>query len=443
MPPALQASPRPAHRPLLRAIWTKVETGSWAAALALSTVLASFTPTWADAPAATASKAAELEVIDLFNNKDGKYDVYRIPALLATPKGTVLAFAEARRGPGGDWSEIDLVMRRSTDGGKTWEPTRVFEGGDRHADIRNEMNRNKSPSLTLNNIVPILDKKTGRIHLLYCVEYARCFYTYSDDEGKTFAEPVDITGAFEKFRTRDGYDWKVLATGPAHGIQLKSGRLVVPVWLSTGTGGGAHRPSCVSTIYSDDAGQTWHAGDMVCNNPDPKNPSETIAVELVDGRVMLNIRHENPEHRRAVSTSPDGATGWTPIAFDEALYEPVCMASILRLSDQSTGGKNRILFANPDVSSIPADKRSKGGRQNLTFKLSEDEGQTWPIRKVLDPDAAGYSDLALNPDGTILCLWENGTKGSPGALSLARFSLEWLTGGQESLASPHAAPAGK
>ena len=130
------------------------------------------------------------------------------------------------------------------------------------------------------------DVKTGAVHLLFCHEYMRCFYRKSDDGGRTFSPPVEITSTFEPFRRH--YDFKVLATGPGHGIQLATGRLVVPVWLSTGTGGHAHRPSVVATITSDDHGATWQCGQIVAGETDPLvNPSEAQAVELTDGRNRL------------------------------------------------------------------------------------------------------------------------------------------------------------
>src|SRR5262249_39217011 len=161
-------------------------------------------------------------------------------------------------------------------------------------------------------------------------------------DGKTFTRPVDITATFEKFR-RD-YPWQVFATGPGHGIQLRGGRLLVPVWLSTGAGGHAHRPSCVSVIYRDGHGKTWERGAIRAADPEPKNPSETIAVELQDGRVMFNLRHEGFKGKlfRAVTISPDGATRWSPLKLDEGLPEPVCMASIVRLSARPKQDRNRI-----------------------------------------------------------------------------------------------------
>jgi sialidase-1 len=300
-----------------------------------------------------------------------------------------LAYAEARKISGGDWDDIDIVMRRSTDGGKSWKKLQLLaDAGE----------------LAANNPVAIADRD-GTVHFLHCIHYARCFYLRSADDGATFSKPVEITSAFEEFRRE--YNWNVIATGPGHGIQLRNGRLVVPVWLSI-----------VSSVYSDDHGTTWKRGDFIPNTL--TNMSETVPVELQDGRVMFNIRSEAPEHRRAVSFSKDGATGWTKPVFDENLKEPVCMGSIIRIPSKA------ILFANPDYLD-PEKPRSE--RRNLTIKLSNDEGKTWAVSKVLDPGRSGYSDLAAGRDGSIFCLYERGGTQSSKIqfLTLVRFHLEWLT----------------
>jgi lysophospholipase L1-like esterase len=244
----------------------------------------------------------------------------------------------------------------------------------------------------------------------------RCFYCRSEDDGKTFTPAIEITRTFEDFR-RD-YDWKVIATGPGHGIRLsKSGRLVVPVWLSTGEGGHAHRPSVVATIFSDDAGKTWQRGEIVVKHPDLTNPSESAIAELPDGRVMLNIRHESTPHQRSVSISADGATKWSRAVRDPALPEPICMGSLIRTRD-------RLLFANPH-------NTGSRDRRNLSIHVSDDGGQTWPQRRAIESGLSGYSDLAVGADGWVYCLYErnrsNGSAVETQALVLARFNAEWLT----------------
>jgi Neuraminidase (sialidase) len=366
---------------------------------------------------------------NLFEAGKGGYALYRIPGIVVTPRGTLLAYCEARKHAASDWGHIDILMRRSTDGGKAWDAPRRVNADHRKvgrnpAAVAQKLGR--PGEVTVNNPVAIVDRKTKAIHFLYCVEYMRCYYLRSEDDGKTFSKPVDITPAFEKFR-RD-YRWRVLATGPGHGIQLRNGRLLVPVWLSTGTGGGAHRPSCMSVIYSDDHGKNWQRGDIVATDPKPKNPNETIAVQLKDGSVMLNIRHEDRPHLRAVSVSADGATRWSKLRFDKALPEPICMASIVRLSERPAAKKDRILFANPHN----PDGRA---RKNLTVKLTYDEGKTWPVARTLESGVSGYSDLAVGPKGPIYCFYERGAVDRSHFhtryLCVARFNLEWLTGSKD------------
>jgi sialidase-1 len=389
---------------------------------------------------AGALSAAEpfLEKIDLFEAGQGGYDVYHIPGIVVTPKGTVIAWCEARNGMN-DWSNIDLLLRRSSDDGKTWGPVQKFPevpGEKKKNPVSFLVKATKEGDVTYNNPVLIADKN-GTVHGLFCLEYMRCFYTHSEDEGATWAAPVEITGTFEKFR--QSYDWKVLATGPDHGIQLRNGRLVVPVWLSLATGNNAHHPSVASTIYSDDHGKTWKAGEIALPKTEEMNdPNETTAVELADGRVMLNSRSESKAQRRLVTISPDGATGWSTPKFDDTLVEPICMASLMRLSKQPEASKNRLLFSNPDNLSRADGKEEPGkyrDRKNLTVRLSYDEGETWPVKRALEPSWSAYSDLAVSPAGTIFCFYGNGKKSGYAGdkLSVARFNLEWLTEGKDSL----------
>lgn len=349
------------------------------------------------------------ETFTVFEPKAGEYASMRIPALLLTKKNTLLAFCEGRIGTASDWADMDLLMRRSTDGGETWEAPLVIAA-----------RKNGQPT---SNPTPIVDDN-GTVHLLYQRDYARAYYTRSTDDGKTWADPVDITYAFEAFKSE--YNWKVLAPGPGHGIQLKNGRLLAAVWMSDPARLVPHRshaPSSMATIYSDDLGKTWQRGAIVANNtPELKNPNETMAVQLEDGRVMLNIRNVTDVRRRAVSYSSDGISNWTKPVFDEELFEPICMASIIRVPASKKGGKSSILFVNPDSRDIP-----KHPRRNLTAKLSYDEGRTWKINKVLDAGPAGYSDLAVGQDGTIYCLYEtNSGKDWNYTLVLKRFSAGWL-----------------
>lgn len=371
-----------------------------------------------------------LEKQDLFTvGEDPAFKIYHIPGIVVTAKGTVLAWCEARR-DGSDWDDIQILLRRSTDEGKTWSaPKSIVDvpGPKQKNAFALKLNHTDPSTVTYNNPVLIADRD-GTVHMLFCLEYERAFYQRSEDDGLTWSAPTEITATFGAFKK--DYDWKVLATGPNHGIQLKSGRLVVPIWLSTGTGGNAHRPSVTATIFSDDGGRTWQAGEIaVPNTEEWINPNETVAVELKDSSVMLNVRSESKAHRRLVVTSPDGATAWSMPRFDEALLEPICMAGLVRYDHD---GESLLLFSNPHNleggrEGEPEPGKSRA-RKNLSIKLSRDEGQTWPVNKLLEDGPSAYSDLAVTHSGMILCFYGRGTKlGFAGSsLRLARFNLDWL-----------------
>jgi sialidase-1 len=371
-------------------------------------------------PAALPAAEPLFEQTDVFPAGLNGVTLYRIPGIVVTPKGTALAYCEARKDSKADWGEIEIHLRRSTDGGKTWEPAKqIAHHGDRIEGNPRKKKDGGEREQTVNNPVAIVDRDTGAIEFLYCVNYARCFSMRSTDDGVSWSPPVEITAAFEPFRRH--YDWKVIATGPGHGIQLKSGRLVVPIWLAYGKIGD-HSPSAAATIYSDDHGKTWRAGDLAVPNADGfDNPNETMLAELSDGRVMLVTRSVSKASRKILVTSPDGATGWSRPAFHDQLWEPICMASIV--AHPSRPGT--LLFSNPHSLALDADGKEipggRGKRQNLSIKLSRDDGKTWPVNKTLNAGLSAYSDLAVLPDGTVLCLYEGDDR-----MIAARFNLDWL-----------------
>jgi len=369
-----------------------------------------------------------MEKQDLFQAATGGYAFYRIPGIVVTPKGSILAYCEARKSERGDWGTIDILLRRSTDQGRTWSAAQKIaevEGPKQKNPVALAQKLADTTDVTYNNPVAIPDAKTGSVHFVFNLEYMRAFYMRSDDDGQTWTKPLEITSAFEKFRPE--YDWKVLATGPGHGIQLRNGRLIIPIWLSTGTGGHAHRPSVSSVIYSDDHGKSWKRGAIaVPNTPDWVFPSETAAVELPSGGVLLNVRSESKAHRRLQVRSKDGATKWSKPEFQSQLVEPICMGSMVR------AGK-RILFSNPDNLERREGKAEEGksrDRRNVSVQISYDEGRTYSVKKVIEPEWSGYSDLAAGADGTVYLLFERGPRTR--ALTLARFNLEWLTEGKDS-----------
>jgi len=376
-----------------------------------------------------------VEKTDLFVAGQGGYAGYRIPAIVVTPQGTVLAACEARRPTLRDWGHIDLVLRRSPDGGRTWEPARVLVGQDNlptgvtHNPAAVERNLTVPGAFTINNPSWIADSSTGETHLLYCVEYGRAFVITSKDGGATFSSAREITAAFETFRRRDRYPWRVLAIGPGHGTRLSSGRLVAPVWISLGEGSNAHYPSHSATIWSDDQGANWHAGEIIARHEtELDKPSETAIAEVSPGRVLVSIRHESSGSRRALAWSHDGATAWSRPTPHPELWEPVCMAGLVNFVPPGETTP-LLLFSNPaSLEPIPkaAPERPHRVRRNLTIRASRDGGKTWPVARALENGPSAYSDLAVTSSGDILCLYERGERGPYERITVARFPAAWV-----------------
>ncbi|MEO6003712.1 MAG: sialidase family protein [Opitutus sp.] len=390
------------------------------------------------------ASAAEafLEKTTLWESGVDGYARYRIPGIAITAKGTVLVTCDARKDPSlGDWSDIDLFLRRSPDLGKTWEAPQKLAHRGVHPGLQVQANAatvgrklGAADQFPFNNQTLVIDRKSGDILFVYCINYDRCFQRRSRDEGVTWSTPEEITAPLAALRKL--YPFKVFATGPNHGIQLSKGRLIIPVWLSTGGGQGGHRPSVVSSLYSDDGGVSWQAGEIAAQEVDPLvNPSETVAVELAGGGVMFSMRTESLQHRRGIAYSPDGATNWTRPEFVNDLVDPVCMAGIDRLSWASPTERSRLIYSYCD-NGTEADPRSPSRffvRKNLTVRLSYDEGRTWPVSRAIEPGLAGYSDITVAPDRTIFCLFEQGsaTANATKSLVLAHFNLEWLSNNRD------------
>ncbi len=356
-----------------------------------------------------------FEQQDLFVSGEGGYARYRIPALAVSTKGTVLAFCEARKFTGQDSDQIDLFLRRSFDGGRTFEPVQVVATQE---------------GWVCGNPAPVVDRDTGRIWLPFCKNLKdgdetmicegkaprQVWMTTSDDDGATWAEPWEIT------RDVKPPTWSWYATGPGHGIQLQSGRLVVPCDHIVFEAYNRQDPYHSHVITSDDHGATWQIGGSA-----DEGTNESAAFETVDGWLYLNCRNK---HRlaeggnyRAVAWSRDGGTSFAPIIHDAALLEPICQASVCRFTTAAQQDRNRVLFSNP----------ASRTRDHLTVRMSYDEGRTWPISRLLHAGPAAYSDLCVTQDLSICCLYERGAETPYERISLARFNLAWLTGGTDRL----------
>jgi sialidase-1 len=341
----------------------------------------------------------DVEKKAIFSMGDYDYNNYRIPALIVTKEGTILAFCEARTAVS-DHGDIDLVLRRSKDAGATWLPIQTIY---------------KEKDVVIGNPSPVQDMSTGRIWLHTRRADERLQPTpknvllfYSDDDGETWSKPVDIA----KESTNPG--WTHCFPGPGKGIVLqrgeKKGRLIIPGWHAP------HHSSHV--LYSDDNGKTWKFGGNTSKLVD-----ESTVVELSDGRLMMNMRafYKDPELKnyRKVAYSSDYGLTWEDAGYDTKLPCSSCQASILRYSWKDKDDKNRILFLNPNSSEI-------WKRRDLTLRISYDDGKSWPVSKLLHKGPCGYSDMDILPDGKIACIFEAGQAMYYENIFFSSLSMEWL-----------------
>ena len=329
----------------------------------------------------------------VFRSGEDGYHTYRIPALLVTQAGTILAICEGRRNNRSDHGDLDLMVKRSEDGGETWSEQQVIYG--------------EEGEVTIGNPCPVVDEDTGTIWMPFCRENDDVLVTHSTDDGKTWADPVDITVDVKL----EGWGW--YATGPGVGIQLRSeayrGRLVIPSdhRKDDDYGNGSH------IIYSDDHGATWQPGGVI-----QPGHNECQVVELSDGSLVLNIRMQtHREGYRGVAVSRNGGETWTDFRHDRNLPGPVCQASFVRYGTEG----DRVVFSNPVAPRISLER---GERVRMTVRVSDDGGQTWPVKKVLHEGPAAYSCLTVLPDGSVGCLYECGEEGPYEHLVFERFSLD-------------------
>jgi len=330
-------------------------------------VAATWHPQWAE--------GVEHHVLFAPGDQPGR--AYRIPAMIVLPGDTLLAFAESRVEAMSDLLDIDIVMRRSLDGGRTWSPIQIVRDDGKH---------------TVHSPTPVYDSDAKIIWLPFCVDYKTLYIMNSADQGATWSEPRNLS-----IEIGLGEVWCHM--GPGNGIQMISGRLVIPGTLNDAT-----------VIYSDNHGKTWTRGGTIAPAEEPQ------VFERADGALCANMR-SGLNQFRIVSCSHDGGKTWEPWHYNTNLPDADTQGSIMRFTTQATDSRNRLLFSNPGMPY----------RGSLTIRMSYDEGETWPVSRLVYDGAAGYSQLAVLSDGTILVLFETGRFDLREAITLARVDLGWLT----------------
>lgn len=356
----------------------------------------------------TAWTSAEALGEALFTSGQGGYHTYRIPSLVVTKAGSLLAFCEGRGKSPGDSGDIDLLWRRSTDGGRTWSSPRVLwdDAGN-----------------TCGNPCAVVEATTGKVWLLLSWnrgddrepdiiagrsrDTRRIFVTRSADDGQTWLPPQEITAAVKRT------NWTWYATGPGAGIQLQrgthAGRLVIPCdHIEAGT-----QRYYSHVLYSDDQGTTWQLGGTT-----PRDQvNECEVAELTDGTLRLNMRsYDSSRKARQTALSRDGGLTWNEQAIVPELVDPICQASLRRLQWPEADRPGVLLFAN--AASLK--------RDHLTARASFDDGRTWPLSRLITAQPAAYSCLAALPSGRIGLLYETGRRNPYEELRFATFGLDSL-----------------
>jgi sialidase-1 len=375
------------------------------------------------------SLGAEPRRADVFVPKLDGFVSIRIPSVVVSNRGVLLAFAEGRAA-NADQANNKILLKRSTDGGMSWGKVAVVAAdGDR----------------ALNNPCAVVERESGQVLLVYQSYPAgvdersdkiqpgydgdwvvRNWLIVSDDDGATFSKPRDITK-----ETKRETKVTTVASGPGIGIQLRhgnhAGRILIP--FNEGPFGAWN----LFAAYSDDRGTTWKIGNVAPGGlieVEGKKTSlvnEAQFVERQDGSVRCNARRWAGKAVRKTCVSDDGGVTWSKIENVPEQLDPSCMGSLFRYTDRSDGEKSRLLYSGPQSTK----------RENGTVFVSYDEGKTWPVKRVLCRGAFAYSCLTALGDGTIGCLYESAEteKESAGAKKIvfARFTLDWLTEGKDRL----------
>lgn len=350
----------------------------------------------------------------LWKSGEGNYKGYRIPSIILTGKGTLLAFAEGRNS-GGDSGDIDLLVKRSSDNGNTWSDEQVV--------WNDSLN-------TCGNPCPVVDEKTGRIWLLMTWNPGKDheneiirktssgtrlpYFCYSDDDGLTWSEPGRLQES-----CKDAL-WGWYATGPGTGIQLKfgkyQGRMVIPANHSYDDPGSKIRKDPFGygshVLISDDQGSSWRRSDPIrpaCN--------ESQVTELSDGTLLMNMRSYHGKQSRAIAFSTDGGETWSATRQDFQLVESVCQASLFNYGKYK--GHAVFLFSNP---AVPV------GRTHMTIRYSLDDCRSWAGSRLIHAGPSGYSCLVRLRNRQVGLLFEKGTKSSYDMISFVKMDIGDLLG---------------
>ena len=316
----------------------------------------------------------------LFSPGDAGSKFYRIPAICTTNTGTLIVAADKRWNHGGDLpADIDVVTRRSTDGGRTWEPAVTVAGADSEIG-------SGDPAIVFdfvrNTAICIFTHGNG-LWQSTPDDNAHIMISKSSDDGKTWSKPVDIND--QLFAGHP--DWVTSFAGSGHACQMRNGRLLFVIQVRTDTSWGG-KLSCYA-CYSDDGGDTWHASKV----PGDYNGDESKIVELSDGRLMMSIRRRYEGYHRRMSFSDNGGETWSETTVHPQILDPACNGDVINYSYK--GNQNILIHTIPYHSQL---------RKNVSLLVSFDNGKTWPWHQSLVPTGSAYSSITQLADGTLGCV---------------------------------------
>ncbi len=337
------------------------------------------------------------ENVPVFVSGQEGHKSYRIPAIISLPNGNLLAFAEGRVHNAGDFGDVNIVLKISTDKGRTWGTLKTIVDWDK---------------LQAGNPAPVVDMQDpaypqGRIFLFYNTGnnhegevrkgngLREVWYITSVDGGANWSEPVNITTQTHRPKKPDANpaynfseDWRSYANTPGHAMQFTKGKYKGRIYVAANHSAGNPQPAFkdyrAHGFYTDDHGKTFHLSE----NVDLEGGNENMAAEISKGRLLLNLRNQQGHVRaRYIATSTDGGQTWKDQHFDKRLPDPVCQGSLLNID--KSWGRAVLAFSNA------ADTVQ---RNNLTVRISKNNGKTWKKNIVVyaksgKGDHAAYSDL--------------------------------------------------
>ncbi|SOD96770.1 sialidase family protein [Spirosoma fluviale] len=363
-----------------------------------------------------------IEETTVFQNGEGGYLCYRIPAIVRSPGGNLLAFAEGRRTDCSDFGDVDIVLRISKDNGQSWGPIQtVVDFGPAQAG-------NPAPVFDLTDAA----FPNGKLFLMYNtgttseanvrkgLAVREVWYKTSANGGQTWSEPVNITAQVSRPNKLDmnpryafTEDWRSYANTPGHALQLQSGRYKGRIFVAANHSEGEPNPQFrdyrAHGFYSDDHGKTWKLSPTI---PYPGG-NESTAAETADGGLLLNARNQSGDVKnRLLAASTNAGESWAPVKVATDLPDPVCQGSMIDYHPRR--GAAVLLFSNLN---------SQTNRANLTIRVSRDNGKSWSVGKSIYAGSSAYSDLVIQSDGRIGVLYE---KDNYTRITYARFRYDWL-----------------